>query len=166
MEFEDINRGYHAHPRGNDPELLSAWEQGQTGYPLIDANMRCLHATGYIHFRSRAMLVSFLCHHLWLDWRSGARWFEHHLVDHDVASNWGNWQYLAGVGADPRGKRRFNLDKQTERYDPHAQFIKKWQGSNTVPLDTIDAVGWPMAHPSESNSTGSAHHSFKPMPAG
>ena len=65
MEFEDINRGYGAHPRGEDPKLLQAWCEGQTGVPLIDASMRCLEATGYINFRSRAMLVSFLTHYLW-----------------------------------------------------------------------------------------------------
>lgn len=59
----------------------------------------------------------------------GASYFEQHLIDYDVASNWGNWQYLAGVGADPRGCRQFNLKKQTQQYDPNGDFIKKWQGN-------------------------------------
>ena len=65
MEFEDINRGYAAQPRGQDDDLVTAWKEGMTGYPLIDATMRALKATGYANFRSRAMLVSFLTHHLW-----------------------------------------------------------------------------------------------------
>ena len=69
MEREDINRGYLAHAKPLHPERVKAWAEGNTGYPLIDASMRCLAATGYINFRSRAMLVSFLTHHLWQDWR-------------------------------------------------------------------------------------------------
>ena len=71
--------------------------------------------------------------------------FEQQLLDYDVASNWGNWQYLAGVGADPRGKRHFDLDKQTRQYDPEGRFINKWQGRiQHLPLDSVDAADWPL----------------------
>ena len=71
---------------------------------------------------------------------------EQYLIDYDTGSNWGNWQYLAGVGADPRGLRRFDLDKQTHRYDPEQTFIKQWQAQIThAPLDSTDAADWPIS---------------------
>ena len=80
------------------------------------------------------------------DWRYGAAYFEQQLIDFDVASNWGNWQYLAGVGADPRGHRQFDLDKQTKQYDPDSHFIKHWQGNvSYTPLDSTDAADWPVS---------------------
>jgi deoxyribodipyrimidine photo-lyase len=84
-------------------------------------------------------------HELGLDWRYGAAYFETQLIDYDVASNWGNWQYLAGVGADPRGSRQFNLEKQTEMYDPHMEFINRWQGRRVDACsDSVDMVDWPI----------------------
>ncbi|HAS22410.1 MAG TPA: deoxyribodipyrimidine photolyase, partial [Idiomarina loihiensis] len=80
-----------------------------------------------------------------LDWRYGAAYFEQQLIDYDVSSNWGNWQYLAGVGADPRGHRQFNLEKQTERYDPGNEFIERWAGDlSGQPIDSVDAADWPV----------------------
>ena len=76
--------------------------------------------------RGRQLVASCLVHELNLDWRYGASWFEHSLLDYDVASNWGNWQYLAGVGCDPRGHRQFNLEKQTQMYDPNGEFRNRW----------------------------------------
>ncbi len=90
--------------------------------------MNQLKQTGYMSNRGRQIVASCFIHELGLDWRYGATYFEQHLIDYDVASNWGNWQYLAGVGADPRGCRQFNLSKQTQQYDPNAEFIDKWQG--------------------------------------
>ena len=70
---------------------------------------------------------------------------ESHLIDFDVGSNWGNWQYLAGVGADPRGHRRFNLDKQAANYDPDGEFIAKWAKKDYLSsLDSVDASDWPI----------------------
>ena len=90
-------------------------------------------------------MASCFVNELQLDWRYGAAYFEQHLLDYDVASNWGNWQYLAGVGADPRGARQFNLQKQTDTYDPDGEFIERWQGnSDCMALDSVDAVGWPL----------------------
>lgn len=103
-----------------------AWCTAETGLPFIDANLKELLATGYLSNRGRQNLASFLVHDLGLDWRCGARWFEHHLVDHDVASNWGNWAYIAGVGHDAQGGRRFSPTRQWWRHDPDANFVRYW----------------------------------------
>lgn len=114
-----------------DKERLEQWQTGTTPYPIVNACMHQLTATGYMSNRGRQIVASCLIHELGLDWRYGASYFEQHLIDYDVASNWGNWQYLAGVGADPRGCRQFNLKKQTQQYDPNGDFINKWQGNKT-----------------------------------
>ena len=102
------------------------WCLGDTGEPLIDACMRQLYNSGYLSNRGRQIAASYLIHELALDWRAGASHFERWLIDYDVASNWGNWQYIAGVGADPRGGRHFNTEKQQNRFDPDGQFIDRW----------------------------------------
>ena len=80
------------------------------------------------------------------DWRYGAAFFEKHLLDHDVAVNYGNWQYIAGVGADLRGGRHFNLARQQAIYDPHGEFITLWQGDcPPQPEYVIDAADWPIS---------------------
>jgi deoxyribodipyrimidine photo-lyase len=109
--------------------LLAQWKSGTTPYPIVNACMNQLSTTGYMSNRGRQLVASCFIHELGLDWRYGAAYFEQHLVDYDVGSNWGNWQYLAGVGADPRGCRQFNLDKQTQQYDPNGEFIRQWQGN-------------------------------------
>ena len=119
----------HAPTTYLDTERLEQWQTGTTPYPIVNACMHQLTATGYMSNRGRQIVASCLIHELNLDWRYGASYFEQHLIDYDVASNWGNWQYLAGVGADPRGCRQFNLKKQTQQYDPNGDFIKKWQGN-------------------------------------
>jgi len=110
----------------HDPETFSRWCEGKTGYPIVDACMRQLSQTGYMSNRGRQLVASCFVHELRQDWRYGAAWFEQQLVDYDVGSNWGNWLYLAGVGSDPRGHRQFNLQKQTDTYDPQGEFRKKW----------------------------------------
>ena len=102
------------------------WCEGMTEFPIVNACMRQLNQTGYMSNRGRQLVASCFVHELGLDWRYGAAYFEQQLIDYDVASNWGNWQYLAGVGADPRGHRRFDLAKQTAMYDPQAVFRNKW----------------------------------------
>ncbi|WP_241967570.1 DASH family cryptochrome [Pseudidiomarina insulisalsae] len=102
--------------RPNTSFYAARWQQwcsGTTAYPIVNACMNQLNATGYMSNRGRQLVASCFVHELGLDWRYGAAFFEQQLIDYDVASNWGNWQYLAGVGADPRGHRRFDLDKQT-----------------------------------------------------
>jgi deoxyribodipyrimidine photo-lyase len=102
------------------------WCEGNTDYPLVNALMHELAETGWISNRGRQIVASCLVNELGLDWRYGAAYFEQCLLDYDVASNWGNWQYIAGVGADPRGGRHFSIEKQTALYDPQGSYIKKW----------------------------------------
>ncbi len=93
----------------------------------MDASMRELKYTGYMGNRGRQNVASFLINDLeFPDWRAGAEYFESMLIDHDVASNWCNWAYIAGVGSDPRGGRRFNVVKQSFAHDPEGWFIRGW----------------------------------------
>lgn len=92
----------------------------------MDAGMRELAATGYLSNRLRQVVASFLIHDLACDWRSGAAWFESTLVDFDVHSNQGNWLYIAGRGTDPRGGRRFNVEKQTRDHDADGAYRALW----------------------------------------
>ncbi|CAN8076638.1 unnamed protein product [Agarophyton chilense] len=108
-------------------ERLRKWIEGKTGAPFVDASMRELALTGFMSNRGRQNVASFLIHDLeFPDWRAGAEYFESVLIDHDVAANWGNWAYLAGVGSDPRGGRKFNVIKQSMDYDPDGWFIHRW----------------------------------------
>ncbi|MEL7313906.1 MAG: FAD-binding domain-containing protein, partial [Cyanobacteria bacterium J06559_3] len=109
-----------------DWQRFDAWRDGMTGYPLVDANMRELAATGFMSNRGRQNVASFLTKNLGIDWRMGAEWFESLLVDYDVCSNWGNWNYTTGVGNDSRGFRYFNIPKQSKDYDPQGQYVKHW----------------------------------------
>lgn len=113
-------------PWSHDQALFSKWCEGETGIPIVDANMIELRETGYMSNRGRQIVASYLTKALNIDWRWGARWFEHHLVDFDPASNYGNWQYVAGVGNDGREFRVFNPRKQAETYDPKAEYVKYW----------------------------------------
>ncbi len=110
----------------DDPEALSAWKEGRTGYPLVDAGMRQLSAEGRMHNRARLVTASFLAKHLYLDWRLGAEHFAEHLVDGDVANNVGNWQWVAGTGADTRPNRVFNPTRQARRFDPDGAYVRRW----------------------------------------
>jgi deoxyribodipyrimidine photo-lyase len=113
-----------------DHVVFNKWCDGITGEPFIDANMRELKLTGFMSNRGRQNVASYLIHEMALDWRLGARWFEHCLIDYDVASNYGNWNYLAGNGHDPRsesrGQRHFNIEKQAAMYDPDGRFRALW----------------------------------------
>lgn len=109
-----------------DWKRFDQWCKGETGYPLVDANMRELAATGFMSNRGRQNVASFLTKNLGIDWRMGAEWFESMLIDYDVCSNWGNWNYTAGVGNDARGFRFFNITKQAKDYDPQGLYVKHW----------------------------------------
>ncbi|KAF1359994.1 cryptochrome DASH [Lizonia empirigonia] len=115
---------------GNDPlrtmETFGRFRSGRTGVGLIDASNRELFLTGYTSNRARQNAASFLASHLEIDWRIGAEWYECMLTDYDVNSNWGNWQYVSGVGNDPRQGRVFNPVKQALDYDPQGDYIKAW----------------------------------------
>ena len=128
------------------PHRFKAWCAGSTEYPLVNAAMNQLRETGYISNRSRQIVASCLVNELELDWRYGAAWLEEQLVDYDVASNYGNWQYQAGVGADPKGPRHFNLEKQAQQFDPDGRFVKRWRGNAAQPvgLHVVDAADWPV----------------------
>jgi deoxyribodipyrimidine photo-lyase len=102
------------------------WRNGTTGLPFVDAAMLELRQTGWISNRARQNVASFLVKDLNVDWRLGALWFEHCLIDYDVASNWGNWRYIAGVGRDPRQDRYFNVLKQAGHYDPKGLYVAHW----------------------------------------
>ena len=110
----------------NSPQLRS-WQKGQTGYPLVDAGMRELWATGWMHNRVRMVVASFLVKHLLIHWRHGADWFWDTLVDADLASNTQGWQWTAGSGADAAPYFRiFNPTTQAIKFDPEGDYIRKW----------------------------------------
>ena len=117
-------------PRGDrwvdDPELFDAWKAGLTGYPLVDAGMRQLAAEGWMHNRARLVTASFLVKHLGVDWRRGAGHFFDLLIDGDVAQNVGNWQWIAGTGADTRPNRIFNPTAQARRFDADGAYVRRW----------------------------------------
>ncbi len=110
----------------DDPDSLAAWAEGQTGYPLVDAGMRQLRAEGWMHNRARLVTASFLTKHLGLDWRLGEQHFMRWLLDGDLASNNGNWQWIASVGVDPAPvfKRVLSPQRQQARFDPSGGYVR------------------------------------------
>jgi deoxyribodipyrimidine photo-lyase len=112
--------------RNNEKEF-EAWCQGQTGYPIVDAGMRELNATGFMHNRVRMIVASFLTKHLLIDWRWGEAYFAQKLLDFDFAANNGGWQWASGSGCDAAPYFRvFNPRLQTEKFDKQLQYIRKW----------------------------------------
>jgi deoxyribodipyrimidine photo-lyase len=109
-----------------DGNAMSAWQAGQTGVPIVDAGMRQLLDEGWMHNRARLITASYLTKQLRCDWRSGAAWFDAHLVDADVANNYGNWQWVAGTGTDTRPYRRFNPVRQGLRFDPDGEYVRRF----------------------------------------
>ncbi|HJP89923.1 MAG TPA: deoxyribodipyrimidine photo-lyase [Candidatus Limnocylindrales bacterium] len=110
-----------------DAAALEAWQQGRTGYPVVDAAMRQLLATGWMHNRARMITASFLTKHLGVDWRVGEAHFMAHLVDGDPASNNGGWQWAASTGTDPQPYFRvFNPTLQGRRHDPNGEYVRRW----------------------------------------
>jgi deoxyribodipyrimidine photo-lyase len=108
-------------------EHFAAWCKGKTGYPLVDAGMRELNETGFMHNRVRMVVASFLTKHLLLDWRWGEAYFAEKLLDFDLASNNGGWQWAAGCGTDAAPYFRvFNPTAQLERFDKNLVYVKKW----------------------------------------
>ncbi len=106
---------------------FARWCEGNTGYPIVDAGMRELNATGFMHNRVRMITASFLAKHLLIDWRWGEAYFAEKLLDFDLASNNGNWQWAAGCGCDAAPYFRiFNPYTQTKKFDPELTYIKKW----------------------------------------
>lgn len=124
--------------RNNEKEF-EAWCKGETGYPIVDAGMRELNQTGLMHNRVRMIVASFLTKHLLIDWRWGETYFSEKLLDFDLSSNNGNWQWAAGCGCDSAPYFRvFNPVEQTKRFDPDMHYIKKWIGDlNNYPIKPI-----------------------------
>jgi deoxyribodipyrimidine photo-lyase len=111
----------------NNEEEFEAWCKGETGYPIVDAGMRELNATGFMHNRVRMITASFLCKDLLIDWRWGERYFADKLLDYEMSSNVGNWQWAAGTGCDAAPYFRiFNPASQQEKFDPELKYINKW----------------------------------------
>ncbi|MFD1096072.1 cryptochrome/photolyase family protein [Salegentibacter chungangensis] len=111
----------------NNKEEFEKWKAGKTGYPLVDAGMRQLNQTGYMHNRVRMLVGSFLCKHLLIDWRWGEAYFAEKLLDYEMASNVGNWQWVAGSGVDAAPYFRiFNPTTQIEKFDKDHKYIKEW----------------------------------------
>ena len=111
----------------NAPEDLAAWQQGQTGIPIVDAGMRQMRATGWMHNRVRMITAMFLCKNLLIDWRLGERWFMQQLIDGDLAANNGGWQWCSSTGMDAVPYFRiFNPVSQSQKFDPNGDYIRRW----------------------------------------
>jgi deoxyribodipyrimidine photo-lyase len=114
-------------PWRNDPTDFKKWCHGKTGYPMVDAGMRQLNQTGYMHNRVRMVCASFLCKHLLIDWRWGEAYFAGKLLDFDISANVGNWQWAASTGCDAVPYFRiFNPESQLKKFDPQSQYIRRW----------------------------------------
>jgi len=131
--FPQVGKGisfkkeYDAIEWRNHEEDFDRWCQGMTGYPIVDAGMRELKSTGFMHNRVRMITASFLTKHLLIDWRWGEAWFASHLLDFDLAANNGGWQWAAGSGCDAAPYFRvFNPTLQAQKFDKNGQYIRKW----------------------------------------
>jgi deoxyribodipyrimidine photo-lyase len=136
---ESFKEKYDRIPWRNNEMEFQKWCSGETGYPLVDAGMRELNATGWMHNRVRMIVASFLTKHLLIDWRWGEAYFAEKLVDYELSSNNGNWQWSAGCGCDAAPYFRiFNPETQQQKFDSDKIYIKKWiPNYTTVYLETI-----------------------------
>ena len=124
---QSFREKYDRVPWRNDEKEFQAWCEGRTGYPMVDAGMRELNETGYMHNRVRMVVASFLCKHLLIDWRWGEAYFAKKLFDYELSSNNGNWQWAAGTGCDAAPYFRvFNPTSQIEKFDKNKQYIRQW----------------------------------------
>lgn len=123
----NFSRKYDGIQWRNNEEEFDKWKNGKTGYPIVDAGMRELNATGYMHNRVRMVVASFLCKHLLIDWRWGEAYFAVKLLDYELSANNGNWQWSAGTGCDAAPYFRiFNPTEQVKKFDPELKYIRKW----------------------------------------
>jgi deoxyribodipyrimidine photo-lyase len=137
-------RAEFAHfPWADDPVRLKAWQRGNTGYPIVDAGMRELWATGSTHNRVRMITASFLVKHLLMPWQEGERWFWETLVDADIGNNAANWQWVAGCGADAI----FNPVLQGEKFDPDGAYVRRWVNELRDVPDNFIHRPWAMPSP-------------------
>jgi deoxyribodipyrimidine photo-lyase len=126
----------------NHPDEFAAWCEGRTGYPIVDAGMRELAATGFMHNRVRMIVASFLTKHLLIDWRWGEAWFAKKLLDFELASNNGGWQWASGSGCDAAPYFRvFNPTLQMDKFDPNLAYVRHWvpeYGTRAYPAPIVD----------------------------
>lgn len=124
---QNFKQKYDAVPWRNNEEEFKKWCEGKTGYPMVDAGMRELNETGYMHNRVRMITAGFLCKHLLIDWRWGEAYFAEKLLDYDLSANNGNWQWAAGTGCDAATYFRvFNPESQLKKFDKNLHYVKKW----------------------------------------
>ena len=122
-----LRREFENFPWSTDESLLRAWQDGMTGYPIVDAGMRQLRETGWMHNRVRMITASFLVKDLLVPWQAGAEWFSDSLVDADLANNSASWQWVAGCGSDAAPYFRiFNPSLQAEKFDPTGSYVRRW----------------------------------------
>lgn len=127
LATRNFNPAFDAFPWAKDADTLRRWQTGQTGYPVVDAGLRELWTTGYMHNRVRMICASFLVKHLLIDWRDGLAWFDDTLADADCANNPASWQWVAGSGADAAPYFRiFNPVTQGEKFDPDGLYVRRW----------------------------------------
>jgi deoxyribodipyrimidine photo-lyase len=136
---EPLRADFARFPWRENADDLLAWQQGRTGIPLVDAGMRELWVTGWMHNRVRMVVASFLVKNLRMHWLHGARWFWDTLVDADLASNTLGWQWAAGCGADAAPYFRvFNPESQAEKFDPQGEYQQRWLGSGPRSAPIVD----------------------------
>lgn len=137
-----FKKKYDRIPWRNNEEEFEKWKTGKTGYPLVDAGMRQLNKSGFMHNRVRMLVGSFLCKHLLIDWRWGEAYFAEKLLDYEISSNVGNWQWVAGSGVDAVPYFRiFNPTTQIDKFDKDKKYIKEWVeefGTNEYPDKMVD----------------------------
>ena len=142
VEKSAFRSKYEKVPWRYDEDEYNAWCEGRTGYPIVDAGMRELNNTGHMHNRVRMIVASFLTKHLLMDWRLGEAYFAEKLLDFDLASNNGGWQWAAGCGTDAAPYFRiFNPISQQEKFDKDFEYVKKWVpewGTDRYPKPIVD----------------------------
>ena len=132
---------YASFPWQDDRDTLRAWQRGETGIDLVDAGMRELWATGWMHNRVRMVVASFLTKNLLLPWQAGLQWFEDTLVDADAGNNGASWQWVAGCGTDAAPYFRvFNPDRQADKFDPDGSYRERWLGGTERPAPIVDLI--------------------------
>jgi len=164
LATENLQKRFDAFPWLNDDAALKAWQRGKTGYPIVDAGMRELWHTGWMHNRVRMVVASFLVKHLLIDWRRGEQWFWDTLVDADPANNAASWQWVAGSGADAAPFFRiFNPILQGEKFDPEGSYVRRWVPEIAALPDRFIHKPW-LASPRELAAAGIALGKTYPKP--